>query len=85
MEDMTIEKEKTFWEKVKETVSSDNISKGWKITRNITGILFVVGSLVTGPACPFVLPAAVSVWVGWGTLVCGVIAGKAQLDTSKKK
>jgi len=75
---------KTFWEKVKNTFSSTNISKGWKITRNVTGVLFVMGSLITGPACPIVLPTTVSLWVGWCTLVCGVVAGRAQLNTGKK-
>jgi hypothetical protein len=74
-----------IWNKISFRLSSSNISKGWKITRNIAGGIFVIGSLLTGPVCPIVFSAEVSLWIGWITLVSGVVSGRAQLDTSKKK
>ena len=71
--------------KIKEILSSKNISKGWKITRNVTGIIFMVGTLLTSPVCPIILAPSITMWIGWVTLVSGVISGRAQLDTSKKK
>jgi hypothetical protein len=69
---------------VKEFLSSENISKGWKITRNVAGGIFMVGTLLTSPICPIIFPATATMWIGWITLAAGVLSGRAQLDRSKK-
>lgn len=72
-------------EELNKRLSSDTIGDGWKKVRNIAGVVYVVGSLVVTPLFPFALPATVVQIASWITLVSGVIAGRAQLDTSKKK
>jgi hypothetical protein len=75
----------TFWDKVKNRLSSDNISKSWKKVRNISGIVATAGGLVSAiPRSIVVLPATLITWVGYMTLVSGVIAGRAQLNTGKE-
>jgi hypothetical protein len=81
MEDVN---KKTFWEKVKHTISSTNISKGWKIVRGVATVVFVIGGLLTGPACPIVFSTTTIWWIGATTTVSGVIAVGAQMNTGKK-
>jgi hypothetical protein len=78
-------KDKKFIQEIKERLSSDNISKGWKTTRNIAGVVFSIGMLLTSPICPIVIAPTATMWIGWITLVAGVISGRAQLDKSKVK
>jgi hypothetical protein len=73
----------TFWQKVKERISSSNISDTWKMVRNVSGVIFTIGSLTL--ALPVTLPVAVTSWISWTVLATGVIAGRAQLNTGKKK
>jgi hypothetical protein len=73
-----------FWNKLKTTFSSANISKGWKIVRNVSGSISTIALFATSSACPIILPANVSVWLGAIGLVAGVIAGRAQMNTEKK-
>lgn len=65
--------------------SDANISKGWRITRNVAGGIFVISSFLSGPASPIVLGALVIKWLGLISIVSGVVAGVAQGDTSKVK
>jgi hypothetical protein len=74
---------KTFKQVVSERLSSENIGDTWKKIRNVFGVVFIVSSLVG--AAPISLPVGIATWIGYITLVSGVIAGRAQLDTSKKK
>lgn len=71
-----------FWDKVKERISSENITDTWKTVRNVSGVIFTVGSLTL--ALPVTFPAAIVSWVSWTVLATGVIAGRAQLNTGKK-
>ena len=75
---------KTIWEKVSWQLSSANISKGWKITRDVAAIVAIVGGLLTGPTCPIVLSTTVTWWIGSITTVSGIIAFGAQTNTGKK-
>jgi len=74
-----------LWNKVSVTLSSDNISKGWKITRDVSLGVYMVTSFLAGPASPIVLGALAVKWMGLISVVSGVVAGVAQTDTSKKK
>lgn len=75
----------TLWNKISFRLSDTNISKGWKIIRNIAAGVFAIGSLLGNPAtCPFVIGTVALKWIGLITVTSGVIAGRAQLDTSKK-
>ena len=67
---------------LKERFSSDNISNGWKTVRNISATVFTISSLLA--AAPVSLPVALSSWLGYIVLVSGTIAGRAQLNKSKK-
>ena len=82
---MVDEVKKTFWQKVVNQFSSSNISSGWKIVRGIAGITFVVGGLLTGPACPIVFTATTLWWIGAVTTVSGVVAVGAQATNTKKE
>jgi hypothetical protein len=74
----------TFWQKIKTTFSSENISKGWKITRNIAGTVSSISLFATSSACPIVFDPKISMWLGAIGLISGIIAGGAQANTSKK-
>lgn len=75
-----------IWNKVSFQLSDSNISKGWKITRNIAWGIFTIGSVLVNPAAtPIALSAIATKWVGLITVIAGVIAGRAQADTSKTK
>ena len=80
-----IKEAETLIEFLKITLSSDSIGKTWKVIRNIFGCIFIVTSLLTSPVCPIVFAPNITLWLGWITLVSGVIAGKAQLDKSNIK
>ena len=69
---------------IKDRLSSKTIGERWKKVRDVAGIVYVVGSLIVTPLFPVALPAVVVQTVSWITLASGVIAGRAQLDTSNK-
>lgn len=76
----------SIWNKVSFQLSDSNISKGWKVVRNIAAGVFVIGGIIGNPATsPFVIGAVALKWVGLITVVSGVIAGRAQADTTKDK
>jgi len=80
---MSEEIKTTFWQKVKYTFSSQNISKIGKVTRNVALVVAGVGGLLISPVCPITIPATVGWWIGVVTIISGSIAGVAQADTSK--
>jgi hypothetical protein len=76
---------KEFWSKVKERLSSDNISDTWKKVRNIAGGICTAGGLILAiPESIITFPVVFIAGVQYVTLVAGAIAGRAQLNTGKK-
>lgn len=74
-----------IWDKVSFQLSSSNISKGWKIIRNVSAIVAMLGGIFTGPACPIVLTATATWWISSATTVASIIAFGAQATTTKKE
>lgn len=66
----------------KDRISPKTTGKKWKVVRNISGIISVVGGCVL--IAPVSIPVATLSWITWITTVSGVIAGRAHLDKSKK-
>lgn len=77
-----------IWNKISFRLSDSNISNDWKIVRNVAWGVFTIGSVLVNPAAtPIVMSVTATKWVGLITVIAGVIAGRAQADTSglKKK
>ena len=66
---------------IKDRLSSKTIHPTWKKVRNVAGVTFVIGSLIT--AAPIAIPASIASWIGYITLVSGVVSGRAQLNKKK--
>jgi len=75
-------KEEVSLKGLKERFSSETISDNWKKVKKVSGAVFIVSSLIT--AAPITLPVTVAAWVGYLTLVSGLISGRAQMNKSKK-
>lgn len=75
-------KDKKDWlkQEIKERLSPDTISDSWKKVKKVSGVVFIVSSLIG--AAPVSFPVGVASWIGYVTLISGVIAGRAHLNKS---